>query len=269
LPRSTSSVPCGTASPRRRRTGIVCLALAVGALVVGQATPASAAAFSVDPTLIRLSPRTSSILLKVRNESDEVVRLQLSAFAWAQSVEGEMQLQPTDDVIFFPVLLTLEPGQQRTVRVGTSAAYGAVEKSYRLFLEELPPQPRKDEQGTAVHVLTKMGIPIFLQPQSVRAQAGIRDVGLIGGTLGFALENGGTVHFVPEVVRVVGLGSTGDTLIDRKLQSWYVLAGSARRFTLSLAAPECSRIRALAIEALVNGTAVKERLETPRGTCGP
>jgi fimbrial chaperone protein len=205
----------------------------------------------------------------VRNESDQAVRLQLSAFAWAQSLEGEMQLQPTEDVIFFPALLTLEPGQERAVRVGTSAAYGAVEKSYRLFLEELPPQKRAVDEGSAVHVLTKMGIPVFLQPQSVRAQAEFRDVGLTGATLGFVLENGGTVHFVPDLVRVVGLGSTGDTLIDRQLQSWYVLAGSARRFTLSFAAPECSRIRALAIEARVNGTAVKERLETPRGTCGP
>jgi fimbrial chaperone protein len=269
LPRSTSSVPPGAASPRRRRTGLACLALAAGALIVGEAAPAGAAAFSVNPTLIRLSPRASSTLLKVRNESDQAVRLQLSAFAWAQSLDGEMQLQPTEDVIFFPALLTLEPGRERTVRVGSSAGYGAIEKSYRLFLEELPPPSRKDEEGSAVHLLTKMGIPVFLQPHTVRAQASIRDVGLTGATLGFLLENGGTVHFVPELVRVVGLSSTGDALFDRQLQSWYVLAGSARRFTLSLAAPECGRIRALAIEARVSGTAVKERLETPRGTCGP
>lgn len=186
----------------------------MGAVVFGQAAPAGAAAFSVDPTLIRLSTRSSSRLLLVRNESDQAVRLQLSAFAWAQSVDGEMQLQPTEDLIFFPALLTLEPGQERRVRVGTTAIFGTVEKSYRLFLEELPPEPRGGDQGAAVHVLTKMGIPVFLLPPVSRAQATLRDMGLTGGTLTFQLANGGTVHFVPDTVRVVAQSSTGETLID-------------------------------------------------------
>ena len=88
--------------------------------IVGAPGVARAASFSVDPTLIQLSPRAPSTLLVVRNESTSAVRLQLSAFSWAQSVEGEMQLQPTEDIVFFPALFTLEPGQERKVRVGTT-----------------------------------------------------------------------------------------------------------------------------------------------------
>ena len=74
---------------------------------------------------------------------------------------------------------------------------------------------------------------------------------------------------LPESVRVVGAGATGQTVIDRQLQGWYVLAGSARHFTLTVPPPECGQIRSMAIEVRVDGTVLKERLETPKGTCGP
>jgi len=237
--------------------------------VIAPALPARAASFSVDPTLIQLSPRASSSLLLVRNESPQPVRLQLSAFTWAQSTEGEMQLQPTEDLVFFPALFSLAPGQERKVRVGTIASFGAVEKSFRLFLEELPAEPRAGDGASSVQVLTRMGIPVFLLPAAREAKASLSNVGLSRGALGFSLDNTGTVHFVPDSVRIVASNSTGETLIDRKLQGWYVLADSARHFTLAVPPPECSRVRSMAIEVQVGGTVLKERLETPKGTCGP
>jgi fimbrial chaperone protein len=248
---------------------VLAAGLAAAVAVAAPAVPARAASFSVDPTLIQLSPRASSSLLVVRNESPQAVRLQLSAFSWAQSPEGEMQLQATEDLVFFPALFSLDPGQERKVRVGTTAAFGTVEKSYRLFLEELPPEPREADGASAVRVLTRMGIPVFLLPSASQSKAALSGVGLSRGAVAFSLDNTGTVHFVPESVRIVGSSSTGETLIDRKLQGWYVLAGSARHFTLAVPPPECSRVRSLAIEVLVGGTVLRERLETPRGTCGP
>jgi len=207
-------------------------------------------------------------MLAVRNESPQAVTLQVSAFAWAQSAEGEMQLQPTEDIVFFPALLTLQPGEQRRIRVGTTAALGGtVERSYRLFIEELPPERRSDT--TVVAVLTKMGIPIFLQPSTAKAQAGVRNLAISSGAFSFHLENTGSVHFVPSAVRVVGASATGETVFDRNLQSWYVLAGGTRVFTVPTPEPECSRLRSLAVEVHVGDSVVKERLETPRGTCGP
>ena len=243
----------------------VAAALACAAL----ARPAAAASFSVDPTLITLSPRATSTLLVVRNESPQPVRLQVSAVAWAQGLEGDMQVQPTEDLVFFPALFTLEPGQDRKVRVGTTATFGAAEKSYRLFVEQLPPATREADAGTAIHVLTKMGIPVFLTPSTIRLSGGLSGVGLHGDSVSFTLDNTGTVHFVPDTVRVLGTASTGEVLIDRKLQGWYVLAGGARRFSLAVRAPECQRIRTMAFEVQVGTTTLKERLDTPRGTCGP
>jgi hypothetical protein len=68
---------------------------------------------------------------------------------------------------------------------------------------------------------------------------------------------------------VTGAADTGLTVFDRTVQSWYVLAGGERVFSLTIPAPECSRLRSLAVDVQVAGTAVKERLEIPGGTCGP
>jgi fimbrial chaperone protein len=230
---------------------------------------ANGASFSVDPTIITLTPRASSTLLVVRNESTQAVRLQVSAVTWSQGLDGEMQVQPTEDVVFFPELFTLAPGQDRKIRVGTTAAFGTSETSYRLFLEELPPASGPAPAGSGVHVLTRMGIPIFLAPSAARVAGGLSEVGLQGNRVAFTLHNSGTVHFLPESIRVVGTSATGEVVIDRKLQGWYVLAGGARRFTLTVPTPDCQQVRSVAIEVQLGATALKERLETPRGTCGP
>jgi fimbrial chaperone protein len=242
---------------------VLCLWLAGGGR-------AGAAAFSIDPTQIRLSARAPSALLTVRNESAAPVRLQISAFAWAQAASGEMQLGPTDDIVFFPALFTLAPGEARKVRVGTTAAFGSVERSYRLFVEELPGEPGARPAGsTGVQVLTRMGIPVFLQPDSPRAAASLGGLGIRDGAVSFRLQNTGTVHFVPDVVRLRGEDEDGTAVIDHAIRSWYVLAGGAREFQVTVEPPQCRRVRLLRVDVQVGDTVMRERLETPRGTCRP
>ena len=76
------------------------------------AAPAHAATFSVNPTQVYLSGRTTTSLLTLRNDSDEPLRFQLSVFAWDQRPDGEMLLAPTQDVVFFPAMLTLAPKER-------------------------------------------------------------------------------------------------------------------------------------------------------------
>jgi fimbrial chaperone protein len=241
---------------------VLCLWLAGGGR-------AGAAAFSIDPTQIRLSARAPSALLTVRNESAAPVRLQISAFAWAQAASGEMQLGPTDDIVFFPALFTLAPGEARKVRVGTTAAFGSVERSYRLFVEELPGEPGARAAGTGVQVLTRMGIPVFLQPESPRASASLGGLGIRDGAVSFRLQNTGTVHFVPDTVRLRAEDGGGAAVIDQAIRSWYVLAGGTREFQVTVEPPACGQVRLLRVEVQVGDAVMRERLETPRGTCRP
>jgi fimbrial chaperone protein len=178
-----------------------------------------------------------------------------------------MKLRPTSDIVFFPTLLTLAPKESRNVRVGAATAFEAVEKSYRIFVEELPPQAPQAGQS-AVRVLTKMGVPIFLQPTRMQAQAGVRDLMVKDGVFTFNVRNTGNVHFVPDAVRVLGVNRAGEVMLDKQLDGWYILAGGVRAYAVTLPAPDCSALAALSIDVRIAESALKERLETP-SVCAP
>jgi fimbrial chaperone protein len=244
------------------------LILFVTAGILTPAAPVWGATFSVNPTRIVLSAATPSVLLTIRNESAEPVRLQMRSHAWLQSTTGEMQLGDTTDLIVFPTLVTLKPGEQRNIRVAHGTTVGATEKTYRVFVEELPGGANSPE-GAAVRVLTRMGIPVFLQPRRVQAVASLREVGMTSGRLTFTLANDGNSFFIPDSVRVRAFGAAGDPFDDQSMSGWYILAGGHRRFELSLAAATCARVRSALVEVKVGDTLLKAPLTTPGGACPP
>jgi fimbrial chaperone protein len=238
---------------------------AVG-LTLCQAVAARAASFSVNPTQLMLSGGAKSALVSLKNETDQPVRFQLSVMAWNQAVDGQMQLSPTEDVVFFPALLTLKGHEERKVRVGATVAPGSVEKTYRLFIEELPPLENA-EGTTGVAMVTKMGIPIFLRPAKVTAQAALEDLNVKSGRLCFRLQNKGNVYFIPQVIHVRGLDASGTTVVDQQPSGWYVLAGGARAFEVDIPAAQCGQVRSFLVEAQLSGTRLTETLQTPAGAC--
>lgn len=242
-----------------------CAALAAG-LTLCQAAAAPAATFSVNPVQIFLSATTKSALLTLKNETDQPIRFQLSVSAWSQDPDGRMQLAPTTDIVFFPAMLTLQAREERKVRIGSTVPPGTTEKTYRIFVEELPPLEKKDAPA-GVTMLTKMGIPIFLQPAKPVGQAAIQNAGFKDGRLGFTLQNNGNVYFMPKSIQVRALDGSGATLLDQKVDAWYVLAGTTRVFDLAVPAPQCSQVRSFAIEVQVSGAVLKETLQTPSGAC--
>jgi fimbrial chaperone protein len=255
-----------TRTPAARRAIRFLATTLAAACVVGGGPlvrPASAATFTVDPTQIFLSGRTGSVLLTLRNESAETLRFQLSVFAWSQNPSGQMQLEPTEDIVFFPSLLTLKPKEARRVRVGTATGFESREKTYRIFVEELPPV---DNVPDGVRVLTKMGIPIFLRPAKEVASATLNDLRQQNGTLQFTLANSGSVHFVPQSIRVRGLTGS-NTAFERELEGWYVLAGGRREFEMVFPKTECAQVTSIVVDIQFGSGKLQERLQTPNGAC--
>ncbi len=231
-------------------------------------TVASAAAYTVNPTRVYLSQSAASALMTLKNESTTPLRMQLKAQRWAQSPAGEMQLSPTEDLVIFPTLLTLAPGEQRKIRVATAAGFGAVEKSYRLYVEELPPASRDAAEGSSVRILTRMGIPVFLQPSRPVATATLRDVGLSQGKVAFELANTGNTHYIPDGITVRGFSGSGQAVGEWPVDGWYILAGGTRAFAVGIASPACEKVRSVLIEVRVGETTIKSPLTTPGGACG-
>ena len=229
---------------------------------------AAASSFNVNPTQIVLTGTATSALLTIRNDSDEELRFQLSAFAWDQSPTGELLLEPTTDVVFYPALLTLAPKEERKIRVGRTAPAGTVEKTYRIFVEELPALDESGVNGAAVRMLTKMGVPIFVRPARETATATVSGLERHGDAVSFSLSNSGTVHFVPQQVTVRGMAGS-NAVFEQTLDAWSVLAGGRRDFQAAIPKDSCARVTSLLVEVAIGSSRLNETLQTPGGACMP
>jgi fimbrial chaperone protein len=242
----------------------ILLGICLGSLLLG-AAPALASTFQVSPVRLPLTASSSNGLLTVKNQSKETLRFQVTGFAWSQDQAGQMVLSPTTDIVFFPTMLSLKPGDSRNLRVGAAIPFGASEKTYRLFVEELPPV---DASGTvnAVRVLMKMGIPVFLEASKPVATPAIDALGVQGQKLLFALQDTGNTHFFTKRVHVSALGEAGQSLFEQDLPGWYVLAGGSRSYSLDLPRSACKASR-IQVRVETDATTLESFLSLPGGAC--
>lgn len=255
----------------RRSCFLGVLGAIVGAVIFSYPPPAGANIFSVNPIRIYLSSKSTSALLTVHNDSSEKLRFQVTVFAWDESPNGETILTETEDILFFPVLMTIGPGQERKIRVGTSVPFAAQEKSYRIFVQELPPEQKlnQSKQNVSLRMLTRMAIPIFLEPGSPRPIVALEDMSIADGKFLFNLKNTGNVHFLPQKVQVKVLSENGAALIDKELPNWYVLAGGMRAYAVDVPKAVCSSIRSFHIRIELGDKTLEKTYETRGNACGP
>jgi fimbrial chaperone protein len=228
-----------------------------------------AQAFQVTPVQVELTRRARAAVVTVHNVGSDPMRLQASAFEWRQDRRGEAILTRTRDVVFFPSLLTVAPGAKRNIRVAAAegAPFGEVERSYRMFIEQLPGGGGAAE--STVRVLTRVGIPVYLEPLKRSPRPEIDGLRLEGRKVSFVLRNGGNVRIRPDSVRIVGRDDADATVLEVALGAWYVLAGDERVYEGDLPRDGCSRVRTVAAEAVIGTTTVQARLPAPGGACVP
>lgn len=239
--------------------------LAFLGLSLARPTEAEAGTFEVHPVRLTLSDQSPNAQLAVHNVSQEPIRFHVSAHAWAQDRAGGMQLSPTQDVVFFPAMLTIKPGETRFVRVSSLALFGPKEQSYRIFVEELPPVAGSVSNG--IRVLTRFGVPLFMQPNKTpTATPRIHDLNVSGNTFTFALENDGNMHFLTKSVRVQAQAPGGNILFDQELPAWYILAGGGRNYSFDLPTKACGATQ-LAVIVEVDKKPYQSILPMSVGNC--
>lgn len=225
-----------------------------------------AGGFQVYPIRVFLNASDSSTLMTVKNDSSERLRLQVGVMAWDQNKQGEMVLNPTDDIIFYPTLLAINPGDQRNLRVGTHTKDVAKEKSYRIIVEELPPTEKLQSSG--VRFLTKVSIPIFIQPRKLEAKGVIDQLTLRKGELSFDIKNAGNVHIQPREIRVRGIAADGSLSLDHKIPGWYVLSGGLREYRIEVPKNDCLKLKDLKVEFEINEKPVNDTYAVTTDACG-
>ena len=242
------------------------LALALG-LLCG-AGRARASGLNVSPVQVWLTQETSKSLLTLRNEGPEDERYQVSIMTWDEDARAGMKLAPTEDIIVFPTILELKVGETRSLRVGAVVPFGPIEKTYRVFLEELP-APEKPQARSTVRVLTRVGIPIFLAPVQTLEDRKLSSLSLDKGNASVDVQNTGNVHLRVDTVRLEGFAEGGARVFEKQAQGWYVLAGGHKRYELEVPKDACGKIRKLVVSVKTDKEQVlQEPLETPGGACG-
>jgi fimbrial chaperone protein len=231
-------------------------------VIAAFAAKVRAANFDVAPISLSLSDKSSSGTLVLTNRSQETLRFHVTAFTWKQRADGEMTLEPTKDIVFFPAMLSLNPKESRQIRVGTKLKPGAVERSYRLFVEELPPLARNaKEEANSIRVLTKMGLPVFVAATAPQATPSVTPLQVNGRQIKFSVKNSGNTHMRVQKVMFTAK-SAAKTVHSEELPGWYVLAGGIRTYAVTLPDTACKEATSLEVQMESDSGSPKAALQS-------
>lgn len=228
--------------------------------------PPAGAEWKVTPIRLELDRQAKTGIVTVTNEGDEPMQLQLKAMEWSQDGEGKDRYAETQELVFFPKIMELGKREARIVRVGVRVPASRVEKTFRLFVEEIP-RPRKRE-GSNVTIAIRFGLPVFVRPAQAEPKGWIRGAELSDGTLGAVVENRGNVHLFVQSVVLDGTDAGGQTLFSKEINGWYLLAGASRRYSAEVPGSECKRIATFAISVKTDRFPLEATVPGDPSRCG-
>ena len=230
-------------------------------------TTSIAGDWRVIPIRMFLGPQIKNDSVRLINSDSEPLNLQMQATVWSQNEQGEDVYEETGDIIFFPRVLTIPPGEERLLRVGYKFPAVSAEKTYRLFIEEIP--NAAPGQASAVMVAVRFGLPIFIAPPSTVNSAKIEKISLSKGTFTGLVSNTGNSHLLPNKVSVSGKNTAGETVFSQDLRSWYLLNGTQRNFTGTIPPADCQGAASLHFEFLSGDLQLKEEIPLLKSDCQP
>jgi fimbrial chaperone protein len=232
------------------------------------AVPAGAGEFAVNPIRLELGAAAHSGAIIVRNDGKEKLSFQLQAMEWTQDGAGLDQYAETRDLVFFPKILTVEAAKEGVIRVGIKSPAIAAERTYRLFIEELPGLAEaRAANGAQINVLVRFGEPIFVTPAKAQDSLEIENPGLHKGALTFSARNTGNRHQFVHSIELRGTDARGVQVYALTLADRYLLAGTVKPYTASIAGDQCSKIAALEIEVRTDKAIAKRRLDVNPAMC--
>ena len=224
--------------------------------------------FSVTPIKLDLGSQDRTGAITVQNNGTEPLNLQVRAFEWTEYAQGKDVYTETKDLIFYPVLMTVDPKGQRLIRVGIRMPAISAEKAYRLFIEEIP-GPKKPDQ-VAIRVAIRFGVPIFVKPLKEQKPSGeIVKAGLSKGNLSFVAANTGNEHFSILSITTTGSDAQGKTAFTKEISGWYLLAGASREYSVPVPEAVCNQLSDLEINIKTDDFSIAKKVEVKKEMCAP
>ncbi len=205
----------------------VAILAAVAAFLAPVAAGAQAA-LRVQPLSVDVTSPSQASSITLQNNGPEILSVQLRVFEWTQA-DGQDQLAPTTDVVASPPVARIAPGSSYTIRIARTvgAAAAGSEKSYRLWVDELPPAALSRAEGGQVDVRLRFDLPVFFHSagSSPTLSWSSRKA---GDDLVLEATNSGSGHARIEALE---LRTGSDEVSFGEGLNGYVLANSTRRWT--------------------------------------
>ena len=244
------------------------LSLALAAVTL-LSCAAHAGEYSVSPLRVDLDRNARSGAVTLVNSGTDNIDFQISAMQWSQDGEGHDRYTPTSEIVFFPRILTLKPGESRVVRVGTQNLPASTEQAFRLFVEPIPPRTDQPaEPGARIAVNVRFALPVFLKPPKLERAGELSAPELRAGKLSFALVNTGNEHLrFEDGISLRAADKEGREILAQRVEVRYVLPGMRRAVTVPIARGACAKIATVELNAQSEGVALNRTLAVDRASC--
>ncbi|HUI44564.1 MAG TPA: fimbria/pilus periplasmic chaperone [Nitrospirota bacterium] len=227
--------------------------------------PASAADFRVSPIRLDLGQSVKSGAINVANDGEGQLNLQISVSEWSQDAEGKDVYTDTSDIVFFPKIMTVDAGEQRVIRVGIKGAPQPREKTYRIFIEQIP--ERNKGKGVNLAISIRFAPPIFVMPAVVKTEGAIDAIQLSNGKVKAIVKNTGNVHFKILSILMKGKAADGSEVFSKELSGFYLLNHIARALEAPISAEKCEELSTVEIEARTEDFNLNGKLNVQKGMC--
>lgn len=230
--------------------GLLCAAL------LACSASALASGLQVSPTTLTLPANRNADGLWLSNSGDSGLRAQLRVYRWTQE-NGEEKLEPTQDVAISPPMLELPPGERQLVRlIRLGAPPEDVESSYRVVVDELPPQDAPAKSG--LQFVLRYSIPVFLSPPGDGLAAPILQAALDRSHDPMVVEISNRGELRAQIADLALIDSDGKRHVLAPGLLGYVLPGQRMRWPL--AQPASLPDSGGTLKARINGEAAEQSL---------
>jgi len=224
-----------------------------------------AGSFKAIPVKLFVDDKSKTAVLRVINEGDDKVTIQLDAKSWRQDDAGKDIYEDTGDIIFFPKIANIEKGEERIIRIGYKGKQEIREKTYRLFMQELPVTKPGE---MALKFAVTMSIPIFVNPaKEVITDWTAEAAGFSEESLRVKVANKGNAHIIINKIKAIGLDETGKEVFSRDTTGWYALAGITKIFSVAIPQEECLKVKTLVVRTEVEKNSRSFTLNVDREMC--
>lgn len=232
-----------------------------------------AADFQIQPMTLDLDAKAKSGVFSVINNGNEKIDFQVSLQEWNQDEKGKDVLTDTNDIVFFPKIMSVEPNSQRAVRIGLKAPPSAKEKTYRLFVQEIP-TPKKTQDvdvkkdiKAGVTIAFRFSMPIFVKPLKPQESYDFDAITMSRGVVKAVVKNTGNVHIKTRAVKFSGKDAQGQEVFSKEVAGWYILNGLSIPYEAEIPQDVCAKVAKVDVTVQTEKGSINGNLNVEKTMC--